>query len=106
MNRTVRRAAATLTAITAGFAVLTGCSGESAPSSSKAQAEQNQLAGTEAQKFSQAVPYPYANSMPTDPLELENLAKRLTQYNSSGDTNYVYIETFGGQVVGYYVIRG
>lgn len=45
--------------------------------------------------------------MPSDPLERENLSRRLTQYNSSGDTNYVYVFAGNtGQVIGYYVIRG
>lgn len=43
---------------------------------------------------------------PADPLERKNLAKRLISYNSKGDTNYVYIFTFSGQVIGYYVISG
>lgn len=76
---------------------------------------QNNLSGAISQVFSQAVPYPYANcdkngnctaQSPSDPLERKNLAFRLQQYNSKGNTNYVYVFTFSGQVVGYYVIQG
>jgi maltose-binding protein MalE len=85
--------------------LLVGCSGGDT-SASKAQSASNNDAGLEYQKFTQAVPYPFKNSMPTDPLERKNLAKRLTQYNSKGDTNYVYLFTYSGQVLGYYVING
>jgi hypothetical protein len=101
-----RRTAAALTAaIAATGALLAGCTGSS--SADKAQAANNALAGTTYQKFNQAVPYPYANGMPSDPLERKNLAARLQQYNSKGSTNYVYV--FAGmtdKVIGYYVIRG
>lgn len=101
-----RRATAALAACTAaGALLLTGCTGSS--SADKAQAANNNLAGSTYQKFNAAVPYPYANGMPSDPLERKNLAKRLTQYNSKGSTNYVYV--FAGmtdKVIGYYVIRG
>lgn len=102
MNPILRRVTFTTTALVLAGATVTGC----ASSATKAQNAQNQLAATEAQKFSQAVEYPFANQMPTDPLERENLAKRLVQYNSAGDINYVYIFDFGGHVLGYYVIRG
>jgi hypothetical protein len=102
-GRSIRRAAHALVALLAIGGLVVGCGPSAA---SKAQSANNNLAATEYQKFSQAVPYPYQNQAPTDPLERENLARRLQQYNSSGDTNYVYIETFGGQVIGYYVIRG
>lgn len=86
-------------------AVLTGCDSGSS-SADRAQSASNTTAGAEYQKFSQAVPYPYANSMPSDPLERKNLARRLQQYNSRGDTNYVYLFTYSGQAIGYYVING
>ncbi len=97
--------------ITAAFAaalltggVLAGCTSSSA---TKAQTAQNNLAGTEAAEFSAAVPYPYASAAPTNPLERENLARRLKEYNSAGDTNYVYIlAPMTGQPIGYYVIDG
>lgn len=104
MRPTLRRTALTAT-IALLAATATACNGSSNNASS-AQNANNQLAATEYQKFSAAVPYPFTNAMPSDPLERKNLARRLQTYNSAGDTNYVYIETFGGQVIGYYVIRG
>ena len=101
-----RIAIAALTALAIGASAVACDSSSKGPSASSAQASQNALAGTEAQRFSQAVPYPFQNSMPTDPLERENLAKRLEQYNSAGDTNYVYVFDFAGHVLGYYVIKG
>lgn len=98
-----RRITAAAIAVAAAGTVLVGCTSSSASSAQKAQ---NNLAGVEAQKFSQAVPYPFANSMPTDPLERENLARRLIAQNSSGSTAYVYLFTYSGQVIGYYVIKG
>jgi hypothetical protein len=91
-----------------------GCSSSPKNSASKAQTSNNSLAGQEYSEFTGAVPYPFANcngttcssNMPSDPLERKNLAKRLVQYNSKGDTNYVYVFTFSGQVIGYYVING
>lgn len=100
-----RRTAAALTAAAAAIALVAGCTSDS--SADKAQSANNDLAGTTYQKFNTAVPYPYAKGMPSDPLERKNLARRLTQYNSKGNTNYVYV--FAGmtdKVIGYYVIRG
>lgn len=101
-----RRTTTAIAAIAgAGALLLTGCTSDS--SADKAQSANNALAGTTYQKFNAAVPYPYANGMPSDPLERKNLAARLTQYNSKGSTNYVYV--FAGmtdKVIGYYVIRG
>lgn len=100
-----RRTAAAAAALTIAGLLLAGCTSDN--NASKQQAKQNALAAGTAQKFNQAVPYPYANGMPSDPLERKNLAKRLTQYNSKGNTNYVYV--FAGmtdKVIGYYVIRG
>jgi hypothetical protein len=100
-----RRTAATTAALTIAGLLLAGCTSDN--NASKQQAKQNDLAAGTAQKFNAAVPYPYANGMPSDPLERKNLAKRLTQYNSKGNTNYVYV--FAGmtdKVIGYYVIRG
>lgn len=92
--------------------VLAACT--SSTSASANQTKQNNLSGAIASEFGQAVPYPFANcntsgctqNPPSDPLELKNLAFRLQQYNSKGSTNYVYVFTFSGQVVGYYVIQG
>ncbi|MDJ0342197.1 hypothetical protein QMK19_03225 [Streptomyces sp. H10-C2] len=106
MNRTITRtmaAIATLAALGTGAAA---CSSGSS-SATQAQASSNDDAGIEYQKFTAAVPYPYKNGEPSDPLERKNLARRLTQYNSKGATNYVYV--FAGytdKVVGYYVITG
>jgi hypothetical protein len=61
---------------------------------------------TREQEFNAAVPYPYANGAPSNPLERENVAARLKQYNSSGSTNYFYILTPTGQAIGYWVIKG
>lgn len=99
---TLNRRAAVLTAIAA--LTLAGCTSSS--SASSAQKASNNAAGAEYQKFSAAVPYPYAATDPTDPLERKNLARRLQQYNSKGSTNYVYLFTYSGQVLGYYVITG
>lgn len=100
---TLRRATA-IVAMAAAL-TLTGCSANGS-SASKAQQASNTTAGVEYQKFSAAVPYPYANADPSDPLERENLARRLVQLNSKGATNYVYLMTYSGQVIGYYVING
>lgn len=100
-----RRTAAIAAAIATTGLLVAGCTSSS--SADKAQAANNALAGTTYQKFNAAVPYPYANGMPSDPLERKNLAARLQQYNSKSDTNYVYV--FAGytdKVIGYYVIRG
>jgi hypothetical protein len=103
--KTNRIAASVAIAVCCG-AVLTGCWG-SPTSASNAQATQNNLSGTTASEFSRAVGYPYASAAPTDPLERENLAARLKQYNSAGDTNYVYLlAPVSGQPIGYYVIKG
>jgi hypothetical protein len=102
LNRRTAAIAATLA--TAGL-LLAGCTSDS--SADKAQSANNDLAGSTYQKFNTAVPYPYAKGLPSDPLERKNLARRLTQYNSKGNTNYVYV--FAGytdKVIGYYVIRG
>jgi hypothetical protein len=100
-----RHAVATAAAIAAGVLLIAGCTSDN--SASKQQARQNDLAAGTSQKFNQAVPYPYEKGMPSDPLERKNLSRRLTQYNSKGNTNYVYV--FAGmtdKVIGYYVIRG
>lgn len=100
-----RRIAAVTAVLTTTGLLLAGCTSDN--NASKQQAKQNDLAAGTAQKFSSAVPYPYANGMPSDPLERKNLARRLQQYNSKGNTNYVYV--FAGmtdKVIGYYVIRG
>ena len=98
-----RRILAAFTAALLAGGALAGCTSSSA---SKAQASQNNLSGTTAANFSKAVPDPFATAMPTDPLERENLARRLIQLNSKGATNYVYLFTYSGQVLGYYVISG
>jgi hypothetical protein len=94
---------------------LAACTGTNSGSSQAAVNASNSTAQTEYNEFTTAVPYPYTTcttggtctaNPPSNPLERENLAKRLTTYNSKGDTNYVYIMTFSGQVIGYYVIEG
>jgi hypothetical protein len=90
----------------AGAFGMTACTGGGSKAS-KAQASQNNIAANEANEFSAAVPYPFASSMPSDPLERKNLSRRLKYYNSKGSTNYVYV--FAGmtdKVIGYYVITG
>jgi hypothetical protein len=82
------------------------CGDSNPKSATGAQNANNTLAGTEYQEFTGAVPYPFANQAPSDPLERKNLARRLLTYNAKGDTNYVYIFTFSGQAIGYYVISG
>lgn len=102
----LKRTAAALALAGAVAAGATACGGHGTKAS-KEQANQNNLSATKSSEFSKAVPYPFTNQMPSDPLELKNLSRRLTQYNSRGNTNYVYI--FGGmtdKVIGYYVIRG
>jgi hypothetical protein len=85
--------------------VLAACTGSSGGSQGAVNAS-NSTAQQEYNEFTAAVPYPYANAAPSNPLERENLAKRLKQYNSAGNTNYVYVFDFAGHVLGYYVITG
>lgn len=103
-NRTRRLIAAAIAGIALLGSSAAACS--SGSSSTGAQDTQNRLAASEASRFDALVPYPFANTNPSDPLERKNLAARLEQLNSRGDTNYVYIMTFSGQVIGYYVISG
>lgn len=90
------------------------CSG-SAPTATNAQTAQNNLSGVISSEFRGAVSYPFAScdssgnckaQPPSDPLELQNLARRLVQYNSKGNTNYIYLLTYTGTPIGYYVIHG
>ena len=90
--------------VVAGLA-LAACTGSSGGSQGAVNAS-NSTAQQEYNEFTAAVPYPYANAAPSNPLERENLAKRLKQYNSQSDTNYLYIFDFAGHVLGYYVIQG
>ena len=100
------------TALAAGILIATlgltaACTGNHPKNTSTdAQTTNDQMAGTTYAEFNAAVPYPFAHNAPSDPLERKNLARRLTQYNSKGDTNYVYVFTYSGQVIGYYVISG
>jgi hypothetical protein len=98
--------AAALIALVGALAAACSSSPSSPKSAQNAVNNSNSQAQTEYNEFNAAVPYPYANQTPSDPLERKNLSKRLEQYNSAGDTNYVYIMTFSGQVIGYYVIEG
>lgn len=101
-TRRVRILAAAILALLAGMLTLAACS-----SSSNQVAGGNQVSQTTYSEFNAAVPYPFAHQAPSDPLERKNLAARLTQYNSKGDTNYVYIFAWGSsQPIGYYVING
>jgi hypothetical protein len=84
-------------------ATLAACTG----SSGSQVAGGNQVSQTTYKEFSAAVPYPFANAAPSDPLERKNLAARLTEYNAAGDTNYVYLFAWGSPTpIGYYVIKG
>lgn len=96
-------------AVAVGLLCTAGACGSSGgvTSSQGAVNSSNATAQTEYNEFNAAVKYPFADSAPSDPLERKNLAARLVQYNSKGDTNYVYI--FAGMtstVIGYYVING
>jgi hypothetical protein len=107
------RIAALIGLLLAAVAVLAACTSQQ-NSATNNQTKQNNISGAVAAMFDQAVPYPFAKcdtngcstTPPSDPLEMKNLAFRLQAYNSKGSTNYVYIFTFGGQPVGYYVISG
>ncbi len=102
-QRRIRIAALSTVAGIAGMATLAACTGASANQVSGG----NQVSQSTYQEFNAAVPYPFAHSAPSDPLERKNLADRLTQYNSRGDTNYVYIFAWGSPTpIGYYVIKG
>ena len=103
----VRRRRVTVISLAAVFGAAAITLAACTSNSNDAQQQGQQLSNTTYAEFAAAVPYPFANAAPTDPLERENLSRRLTQYNSKGDTNYVYIFAGqSGQVVGYYVIDG
>jgi hypothetical protein len=107
------RITALIAVLLAAVATLAACT-HPASSATNNQTRQNNISGAIAAMFDRAVPYPYATcdmrgcttTPPSDPLELKNLAFRLQSYNSKNSTNYVYVFTFSGQVVGYYVIQG
>lgn len=102
-RRRVRALILALIATIVGAVILAACSGASGDSVSGG----NAVASSEYAQFNAAVPYPFAHSAPSDPLERKNLAARLTQYNSTGDTNYVYLFAWGSPApIGYYVIKG
>lgn len=103
--RRVRVGIASGAIVIAAGLTLAACTGGSGGSQSAVN-DSNGAAQTEYTEFTNAVHYPFAAKAPSNPLERENLAKRLTTYNSAGDTNYVYLMTFSGQVIGYYVIDG
>ena len=111
-SKTTRHLRRVRVGITSGLIVLAAgltlaaCSGSGSSGSQAAVNASNSTAQQEYNEFTAAVPYPFAKAAPSDPLERKNLAARLTQYNSKGNTNYVYIMTFSGQVIGYYVIQG
>lgn len=101
-QRRVRAVALGALAAFVGLITLAACT-----STASAVSGGNQVAQAEYTEFNTAVPYPFAHSAPSDPLERKNLAARLVQYNSAGDTNYVYLFVWGAQSpIGYYVIRG
>jgi hypothetical protein len=109
-----------VSALLAGIALTVGLTATACTSSSTATSAQGAVDTSDSQaqttfnEFSSAVPYPYTQcsgskctaAPPSDPLERLNLAARLKEYNSAGDTNYVYVFGFNGQVLGYYVIKG
>lgn len=107
MTSHLRRVRALLTlavCLLLGIVLLAACTSSSAQSSVDAG---NQVAQTEYTLFNAAVPYPFARTAPSDPLERKNLAARLVQYNAAGNTNYVYVFAWGSaQPIGYYAIRG
>jgi hypothetical protein len=105
MTRNPKTALAAI-ALILGSTGIAACTGSSGASATKAQSSNDSLAGTTYSEFNTAVPYPFAKTAPSDPLERKNLAKRLTTYNAAGDSNYVYVFTYSGQVEGYYVISG
>lgn len=106
MRTNLKTALAGIVAAVALF-VVGACNGDTKTNTaSGAQSANNSLAGQEYAEFTTAVPYPFANAAPSDPLERKNLSRRLTQYNSKGNINYVYVFTYSGQVIGYYVISG
>lgn len=100
--RSPLRRVAIAAATVATAAIVAACSGHSTNQTTAG----NQTSQTTYSEFTAKVPYPYQAAAPSNPLERENLAKRLKQYNSAGDTNYVYVFTYAGQVMGYYVING
>ena len=105
----VKRRRRVVTLVLAGLAAVVVCVTAACTSSASSSPVSggNQMARTEYAEFNAAVPYPFASTAPSDPLERKNLAARLTQYNSKGDTNYVYIFAWGSpSPIGYYVIRG
>jgi hypothetical protein len=112
MNRSARLTshrrrvrAVTLAAASAvlGLATLAACTS----ASGNQVAGGNQVSQATYAEFNAAVPYPFAHAAPSDPLERKNLAARLVQYNSKGDTNYVYVFAWGASSpIGYYVING
>lgn len=86
----------------AAVATLAACT-----SSNNQVSNGNQTSQATYQEFNDAVPYPFAHAAPSDPLERINLAARLKEYNSAGDTNYVYLFAWGSSTpIGYYVIKG
>lgn len=113
-RRRVRGLVAAMLSIPLLVLVMAASCNSSAPTATNAQTAQNNLSGVISQEFRNAVQYPFASCAsgnckpqpPTDPLELQNLAKRLVQYNAKGNTNYVYLLTYTGSPVGYYVIHG
>lgn len=105
-SRRIRVGSATAGILAVSALALVACTGTGNASANNAQAAQNSLSGTIASEFDAAVPYPFAKGAPADPQELRNLSKRLVEYNSASDTNYLYIFTYGGQALGYYVIVG
>lgn len=108
INQHRRRIAALIAALAAAVlaVILAACS--SSASGTNAVSGGNQVAQSEYAMFNAAVPYPFsASNPPSDPLERKNIAARLTQYNTKGDTNYVYLFAWGSPTpIGYYVIRG
>lgn len=91
--------AATVAFVSLGAASCGGTDG-------KRGAQQTGQAQTE-QAFAQqqaAVPYP-ADAM-RDSLERRNLRDRLLRTNSPSKVGYVYLLSFSGQPLGYYVIKG
>lgn len=102
-RRRIRVLIVSAVAAVAAASTLAACTGSSGNQVSGG----NQVSQNTYKEFNAAVPYPFADSAPSDPLERKNLAARLTQYNAAGDTNYVYLFAWGSATpIGYYVIKG
>jgi hypothetical protein len=96
-----------IAAIAVGLIVLvaaTAGSCDSAPSAPSAQSSGQAETETAFAQQRAAVPYPVAELK--DSLERRNLRERLLRTNQPNKIGYVYLLSFAGQPLGYYVIKG